>query len=131
MPGFVLFVVMRCIMLLRSHKFEEHISLTLLYTIIQINICICDYIVFIRLFSVMVTIFYGLPLHLIREIYMSFHQLRERVVKFYQYRLVTANMNERYFILYGYFVEVGGLLFMAGYFVEVDGLLYSGRWVTL
>ena len=38
--------------------------------------------------------FYGLPIHLIREVYVAFHTLRERVVKFIKYRRLSRNMNE-------------------------------------
>ena len=37
-----------------------------------------------------------MPLHLIRELYVTFHNLRDRLFKFFQYRALTRNMNERF-----------------------------------
>lgn len=39
---------------------------------------------------------YGLPLHLIRELGITFYNLRERVIKFIQFRRITRNMKERF-----------------------------------
>jgi len=39
--------------------------------------------------------FYGIPLYLIREIYTTFRQLRQRVKKFVHYRRIIANMDVR------------------------------------
>lgn len=59
---------------------------------------ICDSIrlILYLLFFVVVCLYYGLPLHLIREVYMTFHTLREKCIKFYQYRQATKNMNQRF-----------------------------------
>ena len=56
---------------------------------------------FIRLltylaFFAIICTYYGLPLHLIRELCVTFYNLRERIVKFIAYRRLTANMNERF-----------------------------------
>jgi len=40
--------------------------------------------------------YYGLPLHLIRELCLTFYNFRERVIKFIQYRRLTNNMNQRF-----------------------------------
>jgi E3 ubiquitin-protein ligase synoviolin len=40
--------------------------------------------------------FYGLPIHMMRELYLTFHNLRERISKFIHYRRITHNMNERF-----------------------------------
>lgn len=47
-------------------------------------------------FFAIVTAFYGLPLHLIREVYITFYTLRDRVVRFVHYRRLTSNMNARF-----------------------------------
>ncbi|KAK3283990.1 hypothetical protein CYMTET_8333 [Cymbomonas tetramitiformis] len=39
---------------------------------------------------------YGFPLHLMRELYWTFRNFRNRVADFIRYRRVTANMNERF-----------------------------------
>ena len=48
------------------------------------------------LFFLLICTYYGLPLHLIRELCITFYNLRERVVKFLAYRRITRNMNERF-----------------------------------
>ena len=40
--------------------------------------------------------YYGLPLHLFREVYITFVNLRERIIKFMHFRRITRNMNERF-----------------------------------
>ena len=47
-------------------------------------------------FFMLICTYYGLPLHLIRELAITFYNLRERVVKFVNYRRITANMNQRF-----------------------------------
>ena len=47
-------------------------------------------------FFLLICTYYGLPLHLIRELCITFYNLRERVVKFIAYRRITNNMNERF-----------------------------------
>jgi E3 ubiquitin-protein ligase synoviolin len=53
---------------------------------------LCLYLVF---FLIICT-YYGLPLHLIRELGITFYQLRERVLKFLHFRRLTKNMQERF-----------------------------------
>jgi len=48
------------------------------------------------LFFLIICNFYGLPLHLIRELGLTFYTLRERVLKFVTYRRLTRNMQERF-----------------------------------
>ena len=47
-------------------------------------------------FFLLICTYYGLPLHLIRELCITFYNLRERIVKFIAYRRITRNMNERF-----------------------------------
>jgi len=51
---------------------------------------------FYLVFFLVVTMYYGLPLHLVRELYMTIYNLRDRVTKFIHYRKLTRNMNERF-----------------------------------
>jgi E3 ubiquitin-protein ligase synoviolin len=48
------------------------------------------------LFFIIVFSYYGLPLHLVRDLYWTFRNFRQRVSDFLRYRRVTANMNERF-----------------------------------
>uniref|UniRef100_A0A061R0D6 RING-type E3 ubiquitin transferase n=1 Tax=Tetraselmis sp. GSL018 TaxID=582737 RepID=A0A061R0D6_9CHLO len=48
------------------------------------------------LFFIIVFTYYGLPLHLVRDLYWTFRNFRQRVSDFLRYRRVTANMNERF-----------------------------------
>lgn len=53
---------------------------------------LCLYLIF---FGIICT-YYGLPLHLIRELGITFYTLRERIIKFMHFRRITKNMNERF-----------------------------------
>jgi len=48
------------------------------------------------IFFLLICTFYGLPLHLIRELGVTFFQLRERLGRFIQFKRLTRNMNERF-----------------------------------
>jgi len=48
------------------------------------------------IFFIIVFTYYGLPLHLVRDLYWTFRNFRQRVSDFLRYRRVTANMNERF-----------------------------------
>ncbi|KAI8843137.1 hypothetical protein BC829DRAFT_435339 [Chytridium lagenaria] len=48
------------------------------------------------LFFAIVVHFYGLPLHIIRDLYMTLRSFIQRCRDLIQYRRATANMNERY-----------------------------------
>lgn len=39
---------------------------------------------------------YGLPLHLVRELYETFRNFKARVADFIRYRRITSNMNDRF-----------------------------------
>lgn len=51
-----------------------------------------SYVVF---FSIIFT-YYGMPLHIVRDLWMSYVNLKRRLVIFNKYRHLTANMNERF-----------------------------------
>jgi len=39
---------------------------------------------------------YGIPLHLIRELYETFRNFKVRVADYIRYRKITSNMNDRF-----------------------------------
>ncbi|CAN0031911.1 unnamed protein product, partial [Phaeothamnion confervicola] len=47
-------------------------------------------------FFVVVATNYGMPLHIIRDLWVSYTTLRRRLRTFHRYRKLTANMNERF-----------------------------------
>jgi E3 ubiquitin-protein ligase synoviolin len=47
-------------------------------------------------FFIIVFAYYGLPLHLVRELYWTFRTFRGRVADFIRYRRATAGLNERF-----------------------------------
>src|ERR1700687_4643670 len=44
------------------------------------------------IFFTVICSYYGLPLHLIRELCVTFYSLRERILKFIAYKRLTSNM---------------------------------------
>ena len=52
-------------------------------------------ITYLAFFSIILT-YYGLPLHIIRDVYMTLHSFGKKLVSFVRYRQATAHMNERY-----------------------------------
>ncbi|WOK94956.1 ERAD-associated E3 ubiquitin-protein ligase HRD1-like isoform X1 [Canna indica] len=47
-------------------------------------------------FFLVIFLSYGIPLHLIRELYETFRSFRMRVADYIRYRKITSNMNERF-----------------------------------
>ncbi|KAL2650311.1 hypothetical protein R1flu_018439 [Riccia fluitans] len=47
-------------------------------------------------FFLVIFIHYGLPLHLVRELYETFRNFKTRVADFIRYRNITSNMNDRF-----------------------------------
>lgn len=47
-------------------------------------------------YFLVISINYGLPLHLIRELYETFRNFKSRVADFIRYRKITSNMNDRF-----------------------------------
>ncbi|CAD5181954.1 unnamed protein product [Musa acuminata subsp. malaccensis] len=47
-------------------------------------------------FFLVIFLSYGIPLHLIRELYETFRSFRMRVADYVRYRKITSNMNERF-----------------------------------
>ncbi|KAF0726824.1 hypothetical protein AaE_009565, partial [Aphanomyces astaci] len=52
-------------------------------------------IVYLIFFMIIFT-YYGMPLHLLRDLWMSIQNLQRRIVTYFRYRRITANMNERF-----------------------------------
>ena len=50
---------------------------------------------YITFFSIVFT-YYGVPINLLRDLYVSYHNLRKRIKAFCTYRELTRNMNERF-----------------------------------
>ena len=51
-------------------------------------------LVYISFFSI-ILVYYGIPLHIIRQLYFTFASFRKRVADVIRYRKATANMNAR------------------------------------
>ena len=51
---------------------------------------------FYLLFFAIVFTYYGMPINLFREVYVSYQNLRRRLAAFASYRRLTSNMNERF-----------------------------------
>lgn len=47
-------------------------------------------------FFLIIFAYYGMPVHLVRDLYMTFRNFRKRVNEFIRYRRVTANLNDRF-----------------------------------
>lgn len=40
--------------------------------------------------------YYGMPLHIIRDLWVSIKNLQRRIASYFRYRKITANLNERF-----------------------------------
>ena len=47
-------------------------------------------------FFVLICTYYGLPLHIMRDLYLTCRSFRSRVADFIRYRRITHNMQERF-----------------------------------
>ena len=47
-------------------------------------------------FFLIIFAYYGMPVHLVRDLYVTFRNFRKRVEEFIRYRRVTANLNDRF-----------------------------------
>ncbi|KDO28192.1 hypothetical protein SPRG_06240 [Saprolegnia parasitica CBS 223.65] len=47
-------------------------------------------------FFMIIFTYYGMPLHLLRDLWMSIRNLQRRIITYFRYRRITANMNERF-----------------------------------
>lgn len=48
------------------------------------------------IFFMIIFTYYGMPLHIVRDLWMSYINLKRRLIIFSKYRKLTANMNERF-----------------------------------
>ncbi|KAG6426234.1 hypothetical protein SASPL_110454 [Salvia splendens] len=62
--------------------------LELIRDLLHLTLCMC--------FFLIIFLNYGVPLHLIRELYETFRNFRIRVADYIRYRRVTSNMNDRF-----------------------------------
>lgn len=53
-------------------------------------------VISVRLNFSFVRSYYGLPLHLVRDLYDTFRTFKQRVADFMRYRRLTSNMNDRF-----------------------------------
>ncbi|KAK6133936.1 hypothetical protein DH2020_032328 [Rehmannia glutinosa] len=60
----------------------------LIRDLIHLTLCMCFFLV--------IFLNYGVPLHLIRELFETFRNFRVRVTDYIRYRKITSNMNERF-----------------------------------
>lgn len=63
-------------------------SVHIIYTLFDPLLCVHFFFLFPWTFSN-----YGVPLHLIRELYETFHNFKTRVADYIRYRKITSNMN--------------------------------------
>ncbi|OQR91126.1 hypothetical protein ACHHYP_04957 [Achlya hypogyna] len=71
-----------------ANKFTYVFYLELITEIVKL-------IVYLIFFMIIFT-YYGMPLHLLRDLWMSIRNLQRRIVTYFRYRRITANMNERF-----------------------------------
>ncbi|KAH6809887.1 RING/U-box superfamily protein [Perilla frutescens var. frutescens] len=62
--------------------------LELIRDLLHLTLCMCFFLV--------IFLNYGVPLHLIRELYETFRNFRIRVADYIRYRKITSNMNDRF-----------------------------------
>ncbi|KAJ0976842.1 hypothetical protein J5N97_012316 [Dioscorea zingiberensis] len=88
---FVKYVFYVCDMLMDG-QWEKKAVYTFYLELVRDLLHLSMYIVFFF----MIFVNYGVPLHLIRELYETFRNFRIRVYDFIRYRKLTSNMNERF-----------------------------------
>ncbi|TMW55545.1 hypothetical protein Poli38472_010427 [Pythium oligandrum] len=47
-------------------------------------------------FFLLIFTYYGMPLHIVRDLWMSIKSLQRRIASYFRYRKITANLNERF-----------------------------------
>ncbi|PIN07759.1 E3 ubiquitin ligase [Handroanthus impetiginosus] len=62
--------------------------LELIRDLLHLTLCMCFFLV--------IFVNYGVPLHLIRELYETFRNFKIRVADYLRYRKITSNMNDRF-----------------------------------
>jgi hypothetical protein len=72
------------------HPWKDH-KATLIFAV-EVQAQASKFIFYISFFAIVLT-YYGMPINLFREVYMSFVSLKQRLVAFAKYRQLMANMN--------------------------------------
>ncbi|KAJ2995123.1 E3 ubiquitin-protein ligase hrd1 [Globomyces sp. JEL0801] len=84
--------VMNTIEINRETPWEER---TLYFLYVDLFLDFFKLISYLVFFAVVVN-FYGIPLHIVRDVYLTFRSFIKRLYGLLRYREATANMNERY-----------------------------------
>ncbi|CAI5739488.1 unnamed protein product [Hyaloperonospora brassicae] len=48
------------------------------------------------IFFMLIFAYYGMPLHIVRDLWVSFKNLQRRIASYFRYRKITAHLNERF-----------------------------------
>ena len=72
------------------HPWKDH-KATLIFAV-EVQAQAAKFVFYITFFAIVLT-YYGMPINLFREVYMSFQSLRQRLVAFGKYRHLMASMN--------------------------------------
>lgn len=72
------------------HPWKDH-KATLIFAV-ELQAQAAKFVFYLTFFAVVMT-YYGLPVNLIREVYMSFHSLKTRLMAFNKYRKLMSSMN--------------------------------------
>src|ERR1700753_2976954 len=65
------------------------------HLVAELTIDFFKLITYLAFFSIILT-YYGLPLHIIRDVYITLRSFAKKLMSFIRYRQATAHMNERY-----------------------------------
>ncbi len=72
------------------HAWKDY-KATLVFAV-EVQAQACKFFFYVTFFALVMT-FYGLPINLFREVYMSFQALKQRLIAFGKYRQLMASMN--------------------------------------
>eukprot|EP00980_Cylindrotheca_fusiformis_P000094 scaffold19_cov114-Cylindrotheca_fusiformis.AAC.41 len=72
------------------HPWKDH-KATLVFAV-EVQAQAAKFLFYVTFFTIVMT-YYGMPINLIREVYVSFQSLKSRLVAFSKYRQLMANMN--------------------------------------
>ncbi|GLD96563.1 hypothetical protein PINS_up005246 [Pythium insidiosum] len=71
-----------------ANKFTYLFYLELLSEILKLLVYLVFFLIIIQ--------YYGMPLHLVRDVWLTIKGLQRRVASYFRYRKITANLNERF-----------------------------------
>ena len=72
------------------HPWKDH-KATLIFAV-ELQAQAAKFMFYLTFFAIVMT-YYGLPINLIREVYVSFHSLKTRLIAFNKYRKLMSSMN--------------------------------------